>query len=188
MRSILKQSKRGYATIFVKRRRACLGGTLVEFAICASFVMMLTLAIIQYCVLVFDINALNHIAREAARYAAVHGAESTACDVVTDPVSIRAEISNLCAHSPLNYNNIENTTPSTTPYLITYNWASTTSGTDPSSTNPVGAGTAFGYVTISIKYNMAKAVFFEPFVPGLSSWGNMTVQASSIIDVAGQTQ
>jgi len=53
------------------------GQALVEFALVAPLFFMLLLAIVEFGIAVYYIQVLNNAAREGARYAIVHGDEST---------------------------------------------------------------------------------------------------------------
>ncbi|MGO8670623.1 MAG: TadE/TadG family type IV pilus assembly protein [Capsulimonadaceae bacterium] len=160
-----------------ERRKRCRRGVLMpEFVLSVAVLITMLLAIVQYGIIMFNVNALNHVARETARYAAVHAAESTSDDAATDPVSIRGELSHLCSVSPLNYNYILNTASTASPSLVS---------------NPNDPGVATTYteraygnlLTITIQYNMAKVVFFKPAVAGLSNWGTYTVYSTTMIDI-----
>jgi Flp pilus assembly protein TadG len=164
--------KSGQTKIY-RRLRYQLGGLTVEFMFCVMILLVFMMAIIQYGVIMLNVNALNHVARETARYAEVHGLETTSDDQATDSISIRGELQSLCAHSPLNYSYVENTT-GTSPALVT-----------PTTYENRASGQL---VTITIKYNMKPVIFLNAFLPGLSTWNTMTVQSTTVVDVAGSTQ
>src|SRR5258708_21304294 len=60
------------------RRRRRGGGVTLEFMMVCSVLMGLMMGIIQYSLVMFNLNGVEQVAREAARYAAGHGAENTA--------------------------------------------------------------------------------------------------------------
>lgn len=59
----------------VARRRAR-GQALVEFALVAPIFLLMLFSVIEFGRAVYTVHALNNAAREGARYAIVHGAES----------------------------------------------------------------------------------------------------------------
>ena len=58
------------------RRRRLAGQALTEFALIAPFFLLLIFGIIEFGRYVYTVQVLNNAAREGARYAIVHGAES----------------------------------------------------------------------------------------------------------------
>ena len=147
----MQRSKQpGVIRYSINRRRTQRGSaTLVEFALVASILMVFTMAIIQYGIIANAVNALSHISRDAARYAAVHGLEGTAdaAASATTPnnASIRSEIKRMCDISPINYSDVTVT--------ITY-------------PNPLVNGKP---VTVSLSYNLSKKFFMPTSFPGLSN-------------------
>ncbi len=157
------------AGLLKRRKRSQRGVLMPELVLTIALLLMVTFAIIQYGVIMFNVNALNHVARETARYAAVHGGETTSDDAATDPVSIRAACERLCQVSPLNYNYILNTASTATPALVTpTTYTSRTYG---------------NLVTITLQYKMSEVVFLKPLVPGLTAWGTYTVQSTTVEDI-----
>lgn len=55
-------------------RRARAGTSMVEFALVSPIVVLLTLGIIDFGRILWTSTTIEHVAREAARYAALHGA------------------------------------------------------------------------------------------------------------------
>lgn len=49
------------------------GQTAVEFALAASFVLLLMFGIIKFATAVYSYNTISHVTRECVRYAVVHG-------------------------------------------------------------------------------------------------------------------
>src|SRR5687768_3283072 len=73
------------------RRR---GQALLEMALVVIVLLFLTLGLIQYGLIANTKITMANIAREGARYAAVHGTESTSDDASTTEKSIRHYIVN----------------------------------------------------------------------------------------------
>ena len=164
-----------------QRKRFRRGVLMPELVLSVAVLLTFIFAIIQFGVIMFNVNALNHVARETARYAAVHAGESTSDDAATDPVSIRGELSHLCSVSPLNYNYIMNTSTSST-----YANQIVSSPSAPGTYWPYSERSQGQLLTITVQYNMSHVVFFTPFVPALAAWcgsKGYTVSASTMIDV-----
>lgn len=95
------------------RRR---GSTLVEFALIAPLLLLISLGIVQYGVITNATNTLTNIAREGARFAAIKPGTSAAPndgDTGLNPGSgtIRNHVKNVCAATTIRFADIDD--PST---------------------------------------------------------------------------
>jgi Flp pilus assembly protein TadG len=121
------------------RRRA---STLVETALCMTFVLIpMTIAGIQFAIVINASHTLNRMAREGARFAAVHGGESTFDNAVnqSNPPSLKNYMQTLCSGTNIAYSDIQNK-------------ISVTSAANRKS----GLG-----ITVSISYPMSKKIIFN---------------------------
>jgi Flp pilus assembly protein TadG len=66
----------GRSTSIGRFLRECRGTAMIEFAFVAPVLFMLTIGTIDVGRLVWSASMLHHMAREATRYASVHGAEA----------------------------------------------------------------------------------------------------------------
>jgi hypothetical protein len=122
-----------------KRRRA---STLVETALCMTFVLIpMTVAGLQFAIVINTAHTLNRLAREGARFAAVHGGESTFDNAVTqsNPPSLKNYMQSICAGTTVSYSDIQN--------KITVTSAATRKS---------GLG-----ITVSINYPMSRKIIFN---------------------------
>ncbi len=133
------------------RRRA---QTLVETALVLSLVLLPTLlGFLQYGAIIYTAHALQSVAREGARFAAVHAGETTFDDAVTqsNPPSLRNYLQTVCASTNIGYADLTgNITATSTPRLYVTPDASRISGQP---------------ITVRITYPMSKKFFVGKIVP-----------------------
>lgn len=123
--------------------------TLVETALCLVFIVLPMFgAGLQFAIVINASHSLEEIAREGARFASVHGGETTIDSAVTQssPASLRYYIKQVCGNTSINYNDIKSIT-------ITPAAASRVSGQP---------------ITVTIVYPMAKKLILDP-----TRWSNM---------------
>jgi len=67
------------------------GASLVEFSLVAPFVVLLTLGIVDFGRIMWTSTTIEHVAREAARYAALHGAGAKVAATVASTQTYAAD-------------------------------------------------------------------------------------------------
>ena len=70
----MRRLLQGPLTFIGAFRRSRGGASFVEFSLVAPFLVLLTLGIIDFGRMMWTSTTIEHVAREAARYAALHGA------------------------------------------------------------------------------------------------------------------
>lgn len=65
--------------LFSRMARDESGGTLIEFALSVLSLVTVTLAIFEFCMLIYTYDTLGDAARQGVRYAVVHGTDNATC-------------------------------------------------------------------------------------------------------------
>lgn len=147
------------------RRR---GQALIEMALVVIVLLVLTLGLIQYGIIANTKVTMANLAREGARYAAVHGTETTS-DGPSTPgddaiTSIRDQVIKVAS-----YTNLKDITDAN----IIIEPAKTTD--DPRASGEL--------VTVTITYDM-RTKFFMPgssLIPGLNNFGDSTRVSATMV-------
>ena len=128
------------------RRR---GSTLVEFALIAPLLLLISLGILQYGVITNATNTLTNIAREGARFAAINpgtGAAPNDGATGSNPATgtIRAHVKNVCSSTTIRFSDIDD--PGNPPLI--------------NITTPDTGGRIPGNrITVTITYPMSRKLF-----------------------------
>lgn len=127
---------------FSKRRR---GSVLVETALCLTFfILPMFFAGLQYSIIVNASHTVNRMAREGARFAAVHGGESTFdnADTQSNPPSLRNYMKSLCVGTNISWSDISSPASRIT--------------VTPAASRYSGQG-----ITVTVTYPMNKKMIFQ---------------------------
>lgn len=85
--------------------------TLVETALCLVFVVLpLFGAGLQFAIVINAMHSLEEIARQGARYASVHGGETTIDSSVTTSGSLDWYVKQVCSTTSINFNDLTDCT------------------------------------------------------------------------------
>lgn len=148
-----------------RRLRSRRGQTIVETALVLTGILLpLTLGLLQFGIVYNGVNTLQHVAREAGRFAAVHATETTFdnSDTQSNPASLKNYVKTVCASSgSIKY----------TDLTITV---------DPADIDDRKPGQP---ITVKIVYPMSKKIFIGKALPGLSSLSrNYAVSSTFLLE------
>ena len=139
----------------MRRRRSERGNTVVEAALVLTLFIMLFLCMADVARMVYAYNEMPYLAREGARYAAVHGANSS---------------------SPLNYGQVITHIENVAPGVVTGQLTVSVNGTT-SSTSTIALGSSPAEVTVVATYTL------NPMVKWVLN-GSTNVSGQSIMEFA----
>ena len=139
----------------MRRRRSERGNTVVEAALVLTLFIMLFLCMADVARMVYAYNEMPYLAREGARYAAVHGANSS---------------------SPLNYGQVITHIENMAPGVVTGQLTVSVNGTT-SSTSTIALGSSPAEVTVVATYTL------NPMVKWVLN-GSTNVSGQSILEFA----
>jgi Flp pilus assembly protein TadG len=146
-----------------RRLRSRRGQTIVETALVLTGILLpLTLGLLQFGIIYNSTNTLQHLGREAGRFAAVHGTETTfdSADTQTSPASLKYYIKTLCASSgSIKYSDL-------------------TISTSPSALSSRSPGQP---ISVTLTYPMSKKIFIGKALPGLSALANNYTVTSTFL-------
>ncbi|MEO7717858.1 MAG: TadE/TadG family type IV pilus assembly protein [Capsulimonas sp.] len=145
----------------------------MEMALCLPLLIWLTFAIIEYGIVINTTMTLTQLARDTARFVAIHGGETNADAAATVNGSIRAFLKAECAGQSINYSDL-------TVVIGTMD-----AGTGVVTANAASARLQGNVQTVQISYFMGNKISVSAkLVPGLSSFTDNTkpvIKKSSVI-------
>ena len=150
------QTLQSVGSHFSSRRRK--GQAIVESALVMSLVVLpALLGFLQYGVILYTAHNLQSLAREGARFAAVHGGESTFDNNVNqaNPPSLLNYLRTVCSTTNVNYNDLTGNIPGVSP-------ARARIFVTPSASRTSGQG-----ITVQITYPMSRKFFVGSMEPGV---------------------
>lgn len=146
------------------------GQAILEMAAVVIVLLFLTMGLIQFALIANARITLTNLAREGARFAAVHATEIDS-DNNPDPAKgIKAHVIKLADATTLAD---AGTRSSVNTITVTISPAET------SPPNPLRTSTK--PIQVSVSYDMRHKFFLPVIFPGLANWGNQTTSSASMI-------
>ena len=150
----------------IARRAQNKGALIVEMGICLPLLVWLTFAIIEYGLVINTTVTLSQLARDTARFTAVHGGEKTADapaydikDATSSTASIRNFLKTECAGTSINYSDL----------TVVVGALDATNSTV--AANVAANRTRGSAITVQLSYDLSKKISVSSqLVPGLATF------------------
>ena len=147
------------------KNRRVRGAAMVEAAISFVILTVLIFAIIQFAVIQNAMVTVQYYAKEGSRYGLVHYADPTFSSTST----VQTYLQNYVAQS-------SGMVPYSSLTVKVHPPASTATALDSGLTPPTNT------LTVEVSYNLANKVWFSPFIPGVSKFGEYTYYSTTFAE------